>query len=127
MERYLHGPTPGQHEEMLSEEAVESATAKLQQDLAVWGPRSVLVAPAAAVSALGELTPGGALMKCHLDESLARMQPLLSITFFSQILKFLFRLFYYHDLNMGLVGLNCLFTSSWHTIIFCLLHRFLFL
>lgn len=82
MERYLHGPTPGQHEEMLSEEAVESATAKLQQDLAVWGPRSVLVAPAAAVSALGELTPGGALMKYHLDESLARMPTSSQFYFF---------------------------------------------
>lgn len=93
MERYLHGPTPGQHEEMLSEEAVESASAKLQQDLAVWGPRSVLVAPAAAVSALGELTPGGALMKCHLDESLARKQLLLSFNCTSQFLKLLFNFF----------------------------------
>ena len=33
----------------------------------------ILVSPANAVSALGELTPGGALMKGFQEESLARM------------------------------------------------------
>ncbi|KAG8257681.1 General transcription factor IIH subunit 1 [Homalodisca vitripennis] len=76
VERYLHGPTPGQQDELLPDEAVGRAWVGLQQELAVWSPHPpTLVAPAAAVSALGELTPGGALMKCYHDESLAQLVP----------------------------------------------------
>ncbi|XP_054268650.1 general transcription factor IIH subunit 1-like [Macrosteles quadrilineatus] len=82
VERYLHGPTPSASDDSEvwgGDEAVLSCWGRLQQEAGGWGatsrPSAPLVPPAAAVSALGELTPGGALMKCYHDESLAQLVP----------------------------------------------------
>jgi transcription initiation factor TFIIH subunit 1 len=55
---------------------MHAMTARLQHEAESWcsisRSQTALVNPAAAVSALGELTPGGALMKGFEEESLAR-------------------------------------------------------
>jgi hypothetical protein len=54
----------------------EDVLARLKSEVDRWSPHSAthsLVHPATAVAALGELTPGGALMKGYTDDSLARM------------------------------------------------------
>jgi len=63
--------------DILSESDLLAVTSRLQHEADSWCSHSRLVAtalvnPAAAVSALGELTPGGALMKGFEEESLAR-------------------------------------------------------
>lgn len=75
MERYLHGPIPdGTTDSLSSSEA--SLTAKgLLHETKQWNtryPSNALVTPAAAVGALGELSPGGALMRGFQEQSLAR-------------------------------------------------------
>jgi transcription initiation factor TFIIH subunit 1 len=62
---------------MLNVDDIHTVTARLQHEAESWCSISrpqatALVNPAAAVSALGELTPGGALMKGFEEESLAR-------------------------------------------------------
>jgi transcription initiation factor TFIIH subunit 1 len=62
---------------VLSEDDLLTVTTQLQREAENWcsGSRpqaAALVNPAAAVNALGELTPGGALMKGFEEESLAR-------------------------------------------------------
>jgi transcription initiation factor TFIIH subunit 1 len=64
-------------EVMLSEDGIFIVTTRLQSEAEGWcsvarPQTAALVNPAAAVSALGELTPGGALMKGFEEESLAR-------------------------------------------------------
>jgi hypothetical protein len=64
-------------EDVLSENDMFSVTTRLQREVEGWcsvarPQAAALVNPAAAVSALGELTPGGALMKGFEEESLAR-------------------------------------------------------
>ncbi|XP_023714083.1 general transcription factor IIH subunit 1 isoform X3 [Cryptotermes secundus] len=84
VERYLHGPMPGSCEDVLSEDDMHAVTTRLQREAESWCSVSrpqptALVNPAAAVSALGELTPGGALMKGFEEESLAPC-PTISVT-----------------------------------------------
>ncbi|KDR19295.1 general transcription factor IIH subunit 1 isoform X2 [Zootermopsis nevadensis] len=79
VERYLHGPMPGSSEDVLSDDVFTVST-RLQREAEGWCSvarlqASTLVNPAAAVSALGELTPGGALMKGFEEESLAQLVP----------------------------------------------------
>jgi hypothetical protein len=64
-------------EDTLCEDDMFSVTMRLKREAEGWcsvaRPQApALVNPAAAVSALGELTPGGALMKGFEEESLAR-------------------------------------------------------
>jgi transcription initiation factor TFIIH subunit 1 len=80
VERYLHGPMPGSSGNVLSESDLLTVTSRLQREAESWCSHSrpvatALVNPAAAVSALGELTPGGALMKGFEEESLAQLVP----------------------------------------------------
>ena len=75
IERYLHGPMPGSSNETPAN--IASIHAKLARESDLWTlyKKQVtpsLVSPANAVSALGELTPGGSLMKGFQEESLAR-------------------------------------------------------
>lgn len=76
VDRYLHGPTPGQNDSQSCSEPMQNSWLKMRKEAASWTNYNhstiPLVTPAAAVSALGELTPGGALMKCFHEESLAR-------------------------------------------------------
>ena len=80
VDRYLHGPVPGySNTEPTSEELLITLN-QLKKEASGWLtgnsiPRQLatsLVSPAAAVSALGELTPGGSLMKGFREESLGR-------------------------------------------------------
>ncbi|XP_031341437.1 general transcription factor IIH subunit 1 isoform X2 [Photinus pyralis] len=67
VERYLHGPMPGSNAEYLSVNDASSINRNILNECKQWqGGRqqtSNLVSPAAAVGALGELSPGGALMR----------------------------------------------------------------
>lgn len=78
VERYLHGPIPGSDIEYLNTNEVAVITRNILQDIRQqWStrqPSSTLVSPAAAVGALGELSPGGALMRGFQEQSLARKQ-----------------------------------------------------
>uniref|UniRef100_A0A1B6D7E9 BSD domain-containing protein n=2 Tax=Clastoptera arizonana TaxID=38151 RepID=A0A1B6D7E9_9HEMI len=79
VDRYLHGPTPSQSDFRPNTEPTQNAWAKMRKEASCWTNYNhstvPLVTPAAAVSALGELTPGGALMKCFHEESLAQLVP----------------------------------------------------
>lgn len=72
----MHGPIPGSNIEHLNPSEVSMITRNILQDIKQqWGtrqPSSTLVSPAAAVGALGELSPGGALMRGFQEQSLAR-------------------------------------------------------
>lgn len=87
VDRYLHGPVPLNPSDTLgcastsSEESINSGNLssdvkqQLQQQCNNWNsrlPQRMLVNPTAAVSALGELSPGGALMRGFQEQSLAR-------------------------------------------------------
>ncbi|XP_035726219.1 general transcription factor IIH subunit 1-like [Vespa mandarinia] len=83
VDRYLHGPVPGYGMTEAPSDELLMAVNQLQKEAASWisgnglprqAPTS-LVSPAAAVSALGELTPGGSLMKSFREESLGQLIP----------------------------------------------------
>uniref|UniRef100_A0A2M4BGZ9 General transcription factor IIH subunit 1 n=1 Tax=Anopheles marajoara TaxID=58244 RepID=A0A2M4BGZ9_9DIPT len=94
IERYLHGPVPataasGFGDHGAGGEASGSGGATLHDFVTLesmiveaantsWGsrtPHKLLVSPAAAVSALGDLSPGGALMRGFQEQSLAQLVP----------------------------------------------------
>lgn len=58
---------------------VSSASRRVLQQARQWYdgalPSRALISPAAAVSALGELSPGGALMRGFQEQSIARKLP----------------------------------------------------
>lgn len=66
-------------ENTLSISDVMAISNRILEETKIWnGPRqpvSTLVSPAAAVSALGELSPGGALMRGFQEQSLAQLVP----------------------------------------------------
>lgn len=80
IDRYLHGPVPGYGDTESTSEELLAMLSHIKKEASSWIsgntlPRQAatsLVSPAAAVSALGELTPGGALMKGFREESLGR-------------------------------------------------------
>lgn len=80
VDRYLHGPVPGSGSAEATNEELQATLTQLRKEASNWVngnyiPRqsaTSLVHPAAAVSALGELTPGGALMKGFREDSLGR-------------------------------------------------------
>lgn len=89
VERYLHGPMPDTSTEQLNPNEVSAVCRGVLQETKQWQsgrqPSSALVSPAAAVGALGELSPGGALMRGFQEQSLARKNSkflLLYIIFF---------------------------------------------
>lgn len=85
VDRYLHGPVPGYSNIEPTSEELFITLNQLKKEANGWLtgnsiPRQLatsLVSPAAAVSALGELTPGGSLMKGFREESLGRKHILL--------------------------------------------------
>lgn len=83
MERYLHGPIPGATSEHLSSNEVAAVCRDILNEYRQWqGARqssTTLVSPAASVGALGELSPGGALMRGFQEQSLARTFKLMSL------------------------------------------------
>lgn len=80
IDRYLHGPVPGYGNTEPTSEELFMTLNHVRREANGWltgnsMPRQLataLVSPAAAVSALGELTPGGSLMKGFREESLGR-------------------------------------------------------
>lgn len=80
IDRYLHGPVPGYGNTEPTSEELFITLSYLKKEASGWIAGSTLprqaatslVSPAAAVSALGELTPGGSLMKGFREESLGR-------------------------------------------------------
>lgn len=88
VERYLHGPVPsssggsGTNHEHNSggggddkQMDLNATQYHVMQDTQSWNartPHKVLVSATAAVNALGELSPGGALMRGFQEQSLAR-------------------------------------------------------
>uniref|UniRef100_A0A182TY83 General transcription factor IIH subunit 1 n=1 Tax=Anopheles melas TaxID=34690 RepID=A0A182TY83_9DIPT len=95
IERYLHGPVPaaggsaGGHDASLSGHPKRGGDGSLhdfetthamilEAANGTWSnrtPHKLLVSPAAAVSALGDLSPGGALMRGFQEQSLAQLVP----------------------------------------------------
>jgi transcription initiation factor TFIIH subunit 1 len=87
VERYLHGPMPAASAtnslgDLLDDEPqqqslmdLDAVTAQIYQETHNWHqrtPHKVLVSATAAVNALGELSPGGFLMRGYQEQSLAR-------------------------------------------------------
>ncbi|KAG5879297.1 hypothetical protein JTB14_021955 [Gonioctena quinquepunctata] len=78
VERYLHGPMPDSAIEYWNHNEASTVLRGVLQETKQWGkrhPSSNLVSPAAAVGALGELSPGGALMRGFQEQSLAELVP----------------------------------------------------
>uniref|UniRef100_A0A182QC74 General transcription factor IIH subunit 1 n=1 Tax=Anopheles farauti TaxID=69004 RepID=A0A182QC74_9DIPT len=93
IERYLHGPVPSaighdtshsahhQHHQQGGAGLHDFETTHamiLEAANGTWSnrtPHKLLVSPAAAVSALGDLSPGGALMRGFQEQSLAQLVP----------------------------------------------------
>lgn len=67
---------PGTATEQLSSNEIASVSRNMHQELKQWRsrmPTASLMGACAAVGALGELSPGGALMRGFKEQSLARM------------------------------------------------------
>lgn len=91
IERYLHGPVPstgaiaaassGGYHDTQSDHGLhdlDSVNAYILQSTGSWNnrtPHKVLVSAKSAVNALGELSPGGALMRGFQEQSLAQLVP----------------------------------------------------
>lgn len=76
VERYLHGPMPSSgyemHEDPRRMEEVQYQLLRLTENWNQRVPHKVLVSSTAAVNALGELSPGGALMRGFHEQSVGR-------------------------------------------------------
>ncbi|KAL3266138.1 hypothetical protein HHI36_010323 [Cryptolaemus montrouzieri] len=81
VERYLHGPMPDTLLDHINPNEGSSILRSVFQEAKQWNvgqirhPSHNLVSPAAAVGALGELSPGGALMRGFQEQSLAQLVP----------------------------------------------------
>uniref|UniRef100_A0A182T338 General transcription factor IIH subunit 1 n=1 Tax=Anopheles maculatus TaxID=74869 RepID=A0A182T338_9DIPT len=93
IERYLHGPVPAAASGTGGHDSSHSSSQRSEVGLhdfdtthamileaanGTWSnrtPHKLLVSPAAAVSALGDLSPGGALMRGFQEQSLAQLVP----------------------------------------------------
>jgi transcription initiation factor TFIIH subunit 1 len=85
LERYLYGPMPSSHKGNVannhhknSEHSLESIDYILRKKVSDLGqriPHNKLISPAAAVNALGELSPGGLLMSGYRDQNLSQFIP----------------------------------------------------
>ncbi|XP_031782423.1 general transcription factor IIH subunit 1 [Nasonia vitripennis] len=84
VDRYLHGPVPtAENNHDSSVEQIKIIASQLMKETDKWStvsylprqPSASLVSPAAAVFALGELTPGGSLMKGFREDNLGQLIP----------------------------------------------------
>ncbi|CAG9856270.1 unnamed protein product [Phyllotreta striolata] len=78
VERYLHGPMPDTNSDYINSSEASLILRGVMQETKQWTGRNQttsLVTPAAAVGALGELSPGGALMRGFQEQSLAQLVP----------------------------------------------------
>jgi transcription initiation factor TFIIH subunit 1 len=82
LERYLYGPTPTAPATITSkaqELPPDVVEQNLRQNSLTWGqrvPHKNLINPTHAVNALGELSPGGLLMRGYQDQNLSQFVPL---------------------------------------------------
>lgn len=84
LERYLYGPTPSsnvssQVVNKSPEYSTDAVDQMLRQCAHEWGPRvphKQLLNPSHAVQALGELSPGGLLMRGYQDSNLSQFVPI---------------------------------------------------
>ncbi|XP_011209613.1 general transcription factor IIH subunit 1 [Bactrocera dorsalis] len=78
-ERYLHGPMPitgyDMHEDPRRMEEIQYHLMRATETWNQRTPAKVLVSPTAAVNALGELSPGGALMRGFHEQSVGQLVP----------------------------------------------------
>ncbi|XP_050300095.1 general transcription factor IIH subunit 1 isoform X2 [Anthonomus grandis grandis] len=80
VERYLHGPMPDAGGEHINSNESAHLTRSVLQEARQWqarphAPNFNLVTPSAAIMALGDLSPGGALMRGFQEQSLAQLVP----------------------------------------------------
>lgn len=81
VDRYLHGPLPtvpiinDAMEELNDIETTQTYVMKSTETWSARTPQKVLVNPKAAVNALGELSPGGTLMRGFQEQSLSQLVP----------------------------------------------------
>lgn len=81
VDRYLHGPLPTVPnaidgvEELNDIETTQENVMKSTETWSARTPQKVLVNPKAAVNALGELSPGGTLMRGFQEQSLSQLVP----------------------------------------------------
>lgn len=80
VERYLHGPMPDSITEHVTVNETAHVMRNVLQEARQWQfrphmPNFGLVTPSAAIVALGELSPGGALMRGFQEQSLAQLVP----------------------------------------------------
>lgn len=80
VERYLHGPLPATNnydtvDEVGNLDVIQYQILKCTETWNTRTPQNVLINPTAAVHALGELSPGGTLMRGFQEQSLAQSVP----------------------------------------------------
>lgn len=82
LERYLYGPTPSTVVNHIANQGQEHSSdvveQVIRQNSAEWGqrvPHKQLINPSQAVAALGELSPGGFLMRGYQDQNLSQCVP----------------------------------------------------
>ncbi|KAL1509559.1 hypothetical protein ABEB36_004273 [Hypothenemus hampei] len=80
VERYLHGPMPDTAAEHINPNEASHIMRNVLQEVRQWQirphvPNHNLVPPSAATQALGDLSPGGALMRGFQEQSLAQLVP----------------------------------------------------
>ncbi|XP_031636638.1 general transcription factor IIH subunit 1 [Contarinia nasturtii] len=80
IERYLHGPVPDTHttDGNDSLNSIRVTHEQILKAAEMWGtrtPQKLLINPKSAVNVLGELTPGGALMRGFQEQSLSQLVP----------------------------------------------------
>lgn len=81
VERYLHGPVPSAVSASDASDGIlglEETQNRILESMDMWNmrtPQTVLVNPKSAVNALGELSPGGALMRGFQEQSLSQLVP----------------------------------------------------
>lgn len=80
IERYLHGPVPNLNtvERNVNLNNMEVTQMQILKSTEVWGsrrPQKLIISSSAAVNVLGELSPGGALMRGFQEQSLSQLVP----------------------------------------------------
>ncbi|XP_055383779.1 general transcription factor IIH subunit 1 [Condylostylus longicornis] len=79
VERYLHGPVPVSYSDHVEElQGLEVTQYRICEESDMWSqrtPHKVLVSAKSAVNALGELSPGGALMRSFQEPSSQLVPP----------------------------------------------------
>lgn len=78
VDRYLTGPTPAASQDYLTSEELRYSRANLQAELKSWAEsrNPPELSSSAAVSVLGDLSPGGAMMVANRQDALAEQCPM---------------------------------------------------